>query len=75
MSGDGRGARNQLRGRIAAMSYLGGTAVYMIDCGEGIRLQAIAMIGAEIFREGAEVVAGFAPSDCVLLDADGKRIG
>jgi ABC-type Fe3+/spermidine/putrescine transport system ATPase subunit len=34
----GAGARNRLEGRIATMSYLGGTAVYMIDCGGGIRL-------------------------------------
>ena len=74
VSGDGRGARNQLRGRIAAMSYLGGTAIYMIDCGEGIRLQAIAMVGAELFREGDAVVAGFAAGDCVLLDAEGRRL-
>ncbi len=64
---------NQLRGRISAMSYLGGTAIYQIDCG-GLRLQAISMVGSDLFREGEEVDASFAPSDCVLLDEQGRRM-
>ncbi|MGE0005643.1 MAG: ABC transporter ATP-binding protein [Parvibaculaceae bacterium] len=65
--------RNRLKGRIAATSYLGGSAVYAIDA-EGLRLQANAVIDDKVFREGETVDIGFAPSDCVLLGEDDRRL-
>jgi ABC-type Fe3+/spermidine/putrescine transport system ATPase subunit len=64
---------NRLKGRIAATSYLGGSAVYAIDA-EGLRLQANAIIDAHVFREGDTVDVGFSPSDCVLLGEDDRRL-
>jgi len=69
----GSSAANRLAGTIVSTSYLGGTAVYMIESG-GLRLQANNMIGADFFREGDAVEVSFAPSDCVLLDAQGRRL-
>jgi spermidine/putrescine transport system ATP-binding protein len=63
---------NRLKGRIASTSYLGGSAVYMIDC-KGLTLQANNMIDDKVFREGEEVEVAIAPSDCVLLDERGLR--
>jgi spermidine/putrescine transport system ATP-binding protein len=63
---------NRLKGRIAATSYLGGSAVYMIDC-SGLIVQANNMIDDKVFREGEEVELAIAPSDCVLLDERGMR--
>jgi ABC-type Fe3+/spermidine/putrescine transport system ATPase subunit len=63
---------NQLTGRIASTSYLGGSAVYMIDC-NGLTLQAIAMIEDKVFREGDEVRIAITLADCVLLDERGFR--
>jgi ABC-type Fe3+/spermidine/putrescine transport system ATPase subunit len=64
---------NQLSGRIAATSYLGGSAVYMIDC-NGLTLQANNIIEDKVFREGDPVSIAIAPSDCVLLNDRGLRI-
>jgi len=64
---------NKLKGKIAATSYLGGSAIYAIDA-QGLRLQANAIIDAHVFREGDDVDIGFAPSDCVLLGEDDRRL-
>ena len=64
---------NRLKGRIAATSYLGGSAIYAIDA-QGLKLQANAIIDAHVFREGDTVDVGFAPSDCVLLGEDDRRL-
>jgi hypothetical protein len=64
---------NRLKGKIAATSYLGGTAIYIIDA-EGLKLQANTIIDDQVFREGDEVDIGFAPSDCVLLGEDDRRL-
>jgi len=64
---------NRLKGRIAATSYLGGTAVYAIDA-EGLNLQCNTVIDARVFREGEMVDVAFAPSDCVLLGEDDRRL-
>ena len=66
-------AGNQLKGQIAATAYLGGTASYVIDSG-GLKLNAINPIAGHVFREGEAVTLSFAPADCVLLDAGGRRI-
>jgi ABC-type Fe3+/spermidine/putrescine transport system ATPase subunit len=64
---------NRLTGRIAATSYLGGSAIYAIEA-QGLRLQANAIIDSQVFREGDAVDVGFAPSDCVLLGEDDRRL-
>jgi spermidine/putrescine ABC transporter ATP-binding subunit len=64
---------NKLKGTIAATSYLGGSAIYIIDA-DGLRLQANAIIDNQVFREGDSVDIGFAPSDCVLLGEDDRRL-
>lgn len=64
---------NKLKGRIAATSYLGGTAIYAIDA-EGLKLQANTIIDDQVFREGETVDIAFAPSDCVLLGEDDRRL-
>ncbi len=64
---------NRLRGKIAATSYLGGSAIYAIDA-QGLRLQANTIIDAQVFREGDTVDIGFSPSDCVLLGEDDRRL-
>ena len=66
-------ADNRLTGRIRSTSYLGGSAVYMIDC-NGLALQANNMIDDKVFREGDDVAIAIAPSDCVLLDDHGLRL-
>jgi ABC-type Fe3+/spermidine/putrescine transport system ATPase subunit len=63
---------NRLTGRIVATSYLGGSAVYLVDCG-GLTLQANNMIEHKVFREGDQVAIAIAPEDCVLLDERGLR--
>ena len=68
-----RQGTNRLKGRIAATSYLGGSAIYAIDA-QGLKLQANTIIEDRVFREGDEVDIGFAPSDCVLLGADDRRL-
>ena len=64
---------NRLKGKIAATSYLGGSAIYAIDA-QGLKLQANTIIENKVFREGDDVDIGFAPSDCVLLGADDRRM-
>jgi spermidine/putrescine ABC transporter ATP-binding subunit len=64
---------NRLKGKIAATSYLGGTAIYAIDA-EGLKLQANTIIDDQVFREGEAVDVAFAPSDCVLLGEDDRRL-
>lgn len=64
---------NKLKGKIAATSYLGGTAIYAIDA-EGLKLQANTIIDDQVFREGETVDIAFAPSDCVLLGEDDRRL-
>src|SRR4029079_16696733 len=64
---------NRLKGKIAATSYLGGSAIYAIEA-QGLRLQANTIIESEVFREGDGVDVGFAPSDCVLLGEDDRRL-
>jgi ABC-type Fe3+/spermidine/putrescine transport system ATPase subunit len=64
---------NKLKGKIAATSYLGGTAIYAIEA-QGLKLQANAIIDSHVFREGDDVDIGFAPSDCVLLGEDDRRL-
>ncbi|MGE4251308.1 MAG: ABC transporter ATP-binding protein [Parvibaculaceae bacterium] len=64
---------NRIKGRIAATSYLGGSAIYAIDA-QGLKLQANTIIDDRVFREGETVEIGFAPSDCVLLGADDRRL-
>jgi ABC-type Fe3+/spermidine/putrescine transport system ATPase subunit len=64
---------NKLKGKIAATSYLGGSAIYAIDA-EGLKLQANTIIDNQVFREGDAVDIGFAPSDCVLLGEDDRRL-
>ncbi len=64
---------NKLKGKIAATSYLGGTAIYAIDA-EGMKLQANTIIDDQVFREGETVDIAFAPSDCVLLGEDDRRL-
>jgi len=66
-------APNRLKGKIAATSYLGGSAIYAIDA-EGLRLQANSIIDSHVFREGDAVDIGFFPSDCVLLGEDDRRL-
>ncbi len=64
---------NRLKGKIAATSYLGGSAIYLIDA-EGLRLEANAIIDSHVYREGDEVDVSFAPADCVLLGEDDRRL-
>jgi ABC-type Fe3+/spermidine/putrescine transport system ATPase subunit len=69
----GATGENRLSGRIIATSYLGGSAIYLVDCG-GLTLQANNIIEDRVHREGEEVLVAIAPSDCVLLDQSGLRI-
>jgi hypothetical protein len=39
-----------------------------------LRLQANTIIDAHVFGEGDPVDIGFAPSDCVLLGEDDRRL-
>jgi spermidine/putrescine transport system ATP-binding protein len=70
-SGDADG--NRLKGKIVSTAYLGGSAVYLIDC-TGLRLQANNIIEDRVFREGDKVDIAIAPADCVLLDERGLRL-
>ncbi|MFL5258589.1 MAG: ABC transporter ATP-binding protein [Hyphomicrobiales bacterium] len=69
----GAAHENRLSGRIVTTSYLGGSAIYLVDCG-GLTLQANNIIQDRVHREGEEVLVAIAPSDCVLLDQSGLRI-
>ena len=67
------GAGASLTGRVAATSYLGGSASYAVDVA-GERLQAIATIEDRVWREGEEVSVTIAPQDVLLLDENGRRL-
>jgi ABC-type Fe3+/spermidine/putrescine transport system ATPase subunit len=69
----GGSAGNVLNGTIVSTAYLGGTASYVAAVGK-LRLNAINPIAGHVFREGEAVTLTFAPADCVLLDAGGKRV-
>ena len=69
----GETSSNRLPGKVTATAYLGGTAAYVIDAA-GLKLQAVALAGDRIFREGDAVDVSIAPEDCVLLGSDGKRL-
>ena len=69
----GGNSGNVLHGKVASTSYLGGTASYMVEAGN-LRLNAINPISGHVFREGEAVSLCFAPGDCVLLDAAGRRV-
>jgi ABC-type Fe3+/spermidine/putrescine transport system ATPase subunit len=64
---------NKLKGRIAATSYLGGTAIYIIEA-QGLKLQANTVIEDQVFREGDAVDVSFSAADCVLLGEDDRRL-
>jgi ABC-type Fe3+/spermidine/putrescine transport system ATPase subunit len=65
---------NRLAGRVVSTSYLGGSAVYEIDIGQGTIIRANTAINGEIMREGEAVTVGFEPAGCVLLDDQGRRV-
>jgi ABC-type Fe3+/spermidine/putrescine transport system ATPase subunit len=69
-----RAEGNRLEGKVVSTSYLGGNAVYEIDV-SGSVVRANCLIAGKPLTEGDAVEAGFAPQDCVLLDARGQRIG
>lgn len=74
VSSSARPAVNGIRGRIVSTAYLGGNAIYTIDC-DGLRLQANAVIDDKVYREGEPVEISIAPGDGVLLDEGGLRLG
>ncbi|WP_315918125.1 ABC transporter ATP-binding protein [Mesorhizobium sp. SP-1A] len=65
---------NRLQGRVVSTSYLGGSAVYEIDIGQGAIVRANTLIDGKVAREGETVEIGFDPAGCVLLDDKGLRI-
>ena len=64
---------NLFAGRIADLSYLGGLATYFVDV-SGTICQAINPIKDRMFERDAQVSVHVAPSDCTLLDEDGRRV-
>ena len=64
---------NHLPGIIAATSFLGGTASYLVDVA-GLTMLANTMIADKVWREGDRVSVTVMPADCVLLDENGYRI-
>ena len=48
-------------------------ACYFVDV-DGARFQVINPIGERMYQEGETVTLTIQPGDCVLLDADGRRI-
>lgn len=66
---------NRLAGRIVSTSYLGGNAVYEVNIGDNTMLRANTLIDGKPLREGEAVDVGFDPTECVLLDENGLRIG
>ncbi len=74
LAGSGGKDGNAMTGKIVATSYLGGAAAYVIAAG-GLRLNAVNPISGRVYREGETVAVNFQPEDCVLLDAEGRRIG
>ena len=67
------GVVGNIQGKIVSVSYLGGTAAYVVDA-SGIRLQSISTIEDRVWREGETVSISIAPSDCQLLDETGYRL-
>ena len=65
---------NRLTGRIVTTSYLGGSAIYEIDIGDGTTIRANTQINGSVAREGEAVDVSFDPAACVLLDESGARI-
>jgi ABC-type Fe3+/spermidine/putrescine transport system ATPase subunit len=74
LAGGSAGGANSIKGKILTTAYLGGTASYVIGCG-ALRLNAVNPIAGKVYREGEAVTVNFAAEDCVLLDANGRRIG
>ncbi|MDQ2632280.1 MAG: ABC transporter ATP-binding protein [Pseudomonadota bacterium] len=66
---------NRLAGTVTSTSYLGGSAIYEIDIGSRTVIRADTQINGPVAREGEALEIGFDPAACVLLDADGMRIG
>ena len=67
---------NRLEGRITGVEYLGGSALFHIECAG--RVWLLLRSGPqedELRREGQEVVFGFAPEDAVLLPACDEDAG
>jgi spermidine/putrescine transport system ATP-binding protein len=62
-----------LKGKVASTSYLGGSAAYFVDMA-GERLQSIATIEDRVWRENEDVSITIAPTDVLLLGADGRRL-
>lgn len=67
------GKATGLAARIASTSYLGGSAAYFVELA-GQRLQSIATIEERVWRENEDVSVTIAPSDVLLLGADGRRL-
>jgi ABC-type Fe3+/spermidine/putrescine transport system ATPase subunit len=67
-------AANGLTGRVVSTSYLGGSAIYEIDIGEGTTVRANTQINGRLAREGEPIRLCFDPADCILLDDRGLRI-
>ncbi len=63
---------NHIEGKVLSTSYLGSTVSYVISAGK-LRLNAITPISGQIFREGDPVSARFSGSDCVMMNAEGRR--
>ena len=63
---------NHIEGKVLSTSYLGSTVSYIISAGK-LRLNAITPISGQIFREGDPVSARFSGSDCVMMNAEGRR--
>src|SRR5690606_33403035 len=70
----GPAAGNRLSGRVVSTSYLGGSAIYEIDLGDGKVVRANTPIGGKLAQEGEAIEVGFDPAGCVLLDENGLRI-
>lgn len=67
---------NRLKGRIAGVEYLGGSALLHIECAGKIwLLQRSSPQPDELRREGQEVVFGFAPEDAVFIPPDSEGAG
>ncbi|MFO1172615.1 MAG: ABC transporter ATP-binding protein [Hyphomicrobiaceae bacterium] len=71
--GSGAAGDGRIAGKIAAISYLGGTVGYQVAAGRSL-IQVIAMAGDRILKEGDAVTLTVRPEDVVLLDEAGRRI-
>jgi spermidine/putrescine ABC transporter ATP-binding subunit len=67
-------AGNRLAGKVVSTSYLGGSAIYEINIGEGTIIRANTQIDGRLAREGEAIDVGFDPAACVLMDEKGFRI-